>query len=426
MNATKVKSLAPLYGGVALLVIAVAGAALSLLSGNEGREKDPLDTGSVKPMPPVVPPVVPPVWATAKPPAATPKVSAEELEARDKEELGRIIIAQIEQTPDKIDEAWLERVCQYVAGPSTLEELVLRALEQGEKYDAQYRAEQAANNMVVPADPRFFINQARKMMYGAEPSAKKLQRLVPGLLAMGLFREYQRAEGDWGAARDVIRISYMKESLQLARTLGKLAVGREKDTRALTADVVRLHEAAIVDHFLRIERYSRYAREDMKETDVNGKPVRVRISQWNRTLAAHLLELGKIHVEAAWAETLYKRKQQQHAEQAFEILAMVYKLTKSGEAMLQMRESNQILRYNIWKMGQAAWTRARQAAASGDSTQAQRQYLLAKHRYLQCLSRLEMGKRETVFEEYRKLQQDIYRWTKGKTGQQVDERAEES
>jgi hypothetical protein len=31
-----------------------------------------------------------------------------------------------------------------------------------------------------------------------------------------------------------------------------------------------------------------------------------------------------------------------------------------------------------------------------------------------------------VFEEYRKLQQDIYRWTKGKTGQQVDERAEES
>ena len=59
MNATKVKSLAPLYGGVALLVIAVAGAALSLLSGNEGREKDPLDTGSVKPMPPVVPPVVP-------------------------------------------------------------------------------------------------------------------------------------------------------------------------------------------------------------------------------------------------------------------------------------------------------------------------------------------------------------------------------
>jgi hypothetical protein len=373
VNATKVKSLAPLYGGVALLVIAVAGAALSLLSGNEGREKDPLDTGSVKPMPPVVPPVVPPVWATAKPPAATPKVSAEELEARDKEELGRIIIAQIEQTPDKIDEAWLERVCQYVAGPSTLEELVLRALEQGEKYDAQYRA-----------------------------------------------------EGDWGAARDVIRISYMKESLQLARTLGKLAVGREKDTRALTADVVRLHEAAIVDHFLRIERYSRYAREDMKETDVNGKPVRVRISQWNRTLAAHLLELGKIHVEAAWAETLYKRKQQQHAEQAFEILAMVYKLTKSGEAMLQMRESNQILRYNIWKMGQAAWTRARQAAASGDSTQAQRQYLLAKHRYLQCLSRLEMGKRETVFEEYRKLQQDIYRWTKGKTGQQVDERAEES
>jgi hypothetical protein len=87
VNATKVKSLAPLYGGVALLVIAVAGAALSLLSGNEGREKDPLDTGSVKPMPPVVPPVVPPVWATANPPAATPKVSAEELEARDKEEL---------------------------------------------------------------------------------------------------------------------------------------------------------------------------------------------------------------------------------------------------------------------------------------------------------------------------------------------------
>ena len=423
MNAAKVKSLLPLFGGVALLVLAVAGGALSFLNESEGSAEG-ADTRVAAPR---TMPVPLPAAAIRKAPESVPALSAEEIEVRDREEIGRIILAQIAQTPEEIDTTWLADVCRYVSSPSILEELVLKALEQGERFDAQYLAEQAANNISVTSDPRFFINQGREMLYGAEPSARRLEMRVPGLLAMGLFREYQRAEGDWEAVRDNIRISYFKESLQLTKTLGKLAAERgEADPQALREDVVQLLEAAIFDHFLRIERYTRYARKDLKESNASGKPVTILIGQWRNSLASHLLDLGKTHLETAKAENLYKRKQQKHAEQAFKILAMVYKLTDSGEAMLQILESNRIQRYNIWKMGQAAWTRARQAVASGDSALAEREYFLAKRRYLQCLSRLEGSKRESVNVEYRRLQQDIFQWKRGKAGAQVSEGAEGS
>ena len=135
------------------------------------------------------------------------------------------------------------------------------------------------------------------------------------------------------------------------------------------------------------EAVHRLAREDLKKTNASGKSVTVRIG-WEKDLAMHLLDLGKIHVEAALAETLYKRRQQGHAVHAFK-LATVYRMTDSGKAGAQIRESNRIQWYNIWKMGQAAWKWARQAAASGDSTLDERHYFLAKPRYLQCLSRLD-------------------------------------
>ena len=55
---------------------------------------------------------------------------------------------------------------------------MLEALEEGKKFAAQYRA--AAKNLTVPTAPRFFINEAREMLYRAEPNAKKLERLAPG------------------------------------------------------------------------------------------------------------------------------------------------------------------------------------------------------------------------------------------------------
>jgi hypothetical protein len=160
-----------------------------------------------------------------------------------------------------------------------------------------------------------------------------------------------------------------------------------------------------VDHFLRIKAVHRLAREDLKKAKASGKFVTVCIG-WEKDLAMHRLDLGKNHLEAALAETLCKRRLQEYAAQAFE-LATVYRMTDSGEAGAQIREFNRIQRYNIWKMGQAAWKWARQAAASGDSTLDERQYFLAKRRYLQCLSRLDKQEDKQV-------------------DTQVDERAERS
>ena len=66
MNAAKATSLVPLYGGVALLVLAATGAALSLAD-SEGRAKGAADTRVVAP---TSKPVSPRVGATRKPPKA--------------------------------------------------------------------------------------------------------------------------------------------------------------------------------------------------------------------------------------------------------------------------------------------------------------------------------------------------------------------
>ncbi len=72
-----------------------------------------------------------------KPPKAVSKLSRKEIEAWDRERIGRIILAQIAQTPERIAETWLVDVCQHISGPPSLEELMLEALEEGKKFDVQ-------------------------------------------------------------------------------------------------------------------------------------------------------------------------------------------------------------------------------------------------------------------------------------------------
>ena len=73
---------------------------------------------------------------------------------------------------------------------------------------------------------------------------------------------------------------------------------------------MRFNEAAIVGRPLPAHKaVHRLAREDLKKTNASGKSVTVRIG-WEKDLAMHLHDLGKIHVKAALAETLYKGRQQ--------------------------------------------------------------------------------------------------------------------
>ena len=169
---------------------------------------------------------------------------------------------------------------------------------------------------------------------GPSPTQRS-PRDSPRVLSHGLFREYQRRRGLGPRTGQHQDLPPQGISLKSVTTLRQLAAERgripERARRMWCGSTKRLSS---VDHFLRIKAVHRLAREDLKK-------------------------------------------------------ATVYRMTDSGEAGAQIRESNRIQRYNIWKMGQAAWKWARQAAVSGDSTLDERQYFLAKRRYLQCLSRLD-------------------------------------
>jgi hypothetical protein len=61
-------------------------------------------------------------------------------------------------------------------------------------------------------------------------------------------------------------------------------------------------------------------------------------------------------------------------------------------------------------MARVAWKQAKALAAAGRIAEADDEILVAKHHYLQCLSRLERSRKPVVFDEYRRLQADITAW----------------
>lgn len=124
----------------------------------------------------------------------------------------------------------------------------------------------------------------------------------------------------------------------------------------------------------------------------------------------HLLRLGKFYIDAAIAETTYLGKQRQYNELGFKILAMVYQRKPSGEALDILIKSNSIQRNQLWRMGKAHWRRASNAATSGDSVLAHQNYLQAKRRYLQALSRVETSKKRKFYDEFVALQREINAW----------------
>ncbi len=90
-----------------------------------------------------------------------------------------------------------------------------------------------------------------------------------------------------------------------------------RSSLARTVDVVRLHEAAIVGRPLPAHKaVHRLAREDLKKAKASGKSVTVCIG-WEKDLAMHRLDLGKIHLEAALAEALCKCRQQEYCSAGF-------------------------------------------------------------------------------------------------------------
>ena len=151
---------------------------------------------------------------------------------------------------------------------------------------------------------------------GPSPTQRS-PRDSPRVLSHGLFREYQRRRGLGARTGQHQDLPPQEISLKSVTTLRQLAAERgripERARRMWCGSTKRLSS---VDHFLRIKAVHRLAREDLKKAKASGKSVTVCIG-WEKDLAMHRLDLGKIHLEAALAEALCKCRQQEYCSAGF-------------------------------------------------------------------------------------------------------------
>ena len=415
-------SIIPLIIGAILLVVAVLG---FVVTSQMKDTRAPAPEPSSSPSSPSESraPQVPASAPDAPPPAA---LSARDLAVQDEEDITRILLGQIEQSPQAIDQKWMDEVFVHVRNRVELDAFLEEVLAHGARYNATYIERKRGTKQRLSTNPQFYIWEAQNIIRGRYKwglTEEKLSDKARGLLAMGLYRAHENArkesedeEVEVEVDDEVIAI-YFLESSNTYKALQEVATEAGTDPDVWLEPHARLLEAAIVSRYLRLQQFSHESRERLSGTSASGLPARVQIDQLQKSLYVHLLDLGRLYVEAATRELAYKGKQQEGAQRGFKALALVYRQTQSGDAFRMLRESNRIQRYNLWQMARASWRQARAAATAGDSATADDEYLTAKRRYLECLSRLEESKKPAVTTEFRRLQQDVAAWYAGRGDQ---------
>lgn len=409
----------PLYIGGLLIAAAVAGAAMTMLA--------PAPQAPAAAPPPARKPV-----RSTPAPEPVDALSPEQVKAQDEEDIIKILLERIEETPTQLSEQWLSEMCQQITSPDSLKVYWERATASGQSYAVGYQARKQKGGSVLSRNPLYYVFEAREFIYSVEPNEEKLLGPAQGLLDMALAKsweasrreirkqlakEQRRKEEDvevppeLGELDDEVKTTYFKEYLRLFEVLREIeGKKRTGNPRKYHSELERLHEAAIYDRYLRYTETIRQARDRYAGTAQSSAPATMKIDRWNNAVNEHLLMLGKLYIEAALAEKAYRGRMQDYADLGFKALAMVYQRSRSGEALRVMREANRIQRYNLWQMARLSWKNAKSLATAGRIDEADDEFLQAKHYYLQCLSRLERSKKPVVFDEYRQLQTDITNW----------------
>lgn len=363
-------------------------------------------------------------------PASEDTLSEEEKQA----ETMRVLLVQIEQTPEAIDDAWLESFCRFVSDEESLENYMAPLYDLGRERNRVYERMRQAAKKLPHGDTRYFIGQARSAIYDRDASAESLAGQAQYFLALSLFREYEGIrQAELKERERVARLGQVpsparEDSLRFLDLDGEFAFALLKENIVLRREqlrlqekvggkideaerqLVRAYEALVVDRFLRIDQRHRSARQRLLESGGSARGVLQRTGNWKKGLGQYLLALGQDYVEVAARETTYKRRQNDAARRGFMALAMVYQMTDSGAALAGIRRINEIQRYNLWQMARANWRAAKAAAERGEVDEAQERFFRANQHYLQCLIRLEAFTQKKVRAEYRRFKHDIAQW----------------
>ncbi|MEE2657978.1 MAG: hypothetical protein VX733_05690 [Candidatus Latescibacterota bacterium] len=417
----------PLYLGLAFIAAAIAGAAVTFLLPSQPVANAQKATATV---------VQVEESETEPPPGPSP----EEVRAQDEQDLIEILLAQINDTPAEISDDWIQEEFRHIRSEADLNKFFEDLIAEGQRYDGMYTAANESEGVVLSRNPQFYIFEARKFIYKIPADEHDLEKEAPGLLAMAVFRAWNLAveaaaedeeEGSSPMLPDDVRATYFSESLKALDVLTQLAMPEvidEEEYQRRTPDSyreqkTRVREAAALDRRVQIEAGEAAVRDRYTGTvgfagGQSAAPATTRLRQWRKTFNQHLLELGRLYVDAALAERISRRKQREYADHGFRVLAMVYRLSgSSGDALKIMRDSNRILRYNIWQMARVAHQNAKAAVKAGNAELADDEFFLAKQRYLEALSRLERSRKPTVLDEYTRLQADIQAWLTAKSSE---------
>ena len=422
----KIISILPLVGGVVCILIALGGVGMQLLNEKKPEKVRSQKPRAAKPAPGVIqekrPKAVEKSAAELKQQAEAEEELKRQAEAENRREVTRILLERIRKTSRELSLEWFGQVCQYIGDKAALRSYLGDLLTLGEPREAAYEAAQRSSKTVTTSDPRYFISLARGIIYGRH-TRKSLEKECKGNLAIALLRENRAKEG-LENIDGTFMISLFKELLAMYQLLYQLEEEEGKSPKAWRLEKQKALEAVSIDCFLRIQRREERIRQRKEGTQVSAAPELQRTDLSTKFFNEMLLQLGKLYLEITRSEIQDEKMRRFNAEHAFAVLAMVYQRTQSGEALMAIREVNEIQQNYLHRMGRANWKRAKLAVADQDGQRVDEYYFQATHYYLEAMVKSVGVKKDEVAAEFLQLKQEIATWRTESGGSSTTERAE--
>ncbi len=199
------------------------------------------------------------------------ELSPSEVRAQDEEDIIKILLKQIEATPRDIDEKWISEMCRQI---------IIRDRSYG-----GYSARNLKSGTVMSRDPLYYAFEAREFIYDIDPQEDKILSSGQGLLAMAVAKS-------WDESREVLREQLAKEQRKREEDVvvpEELTAKNGGNPRQYISQKIRLHEGAIIDHFLGLKRMVADARERYKDNTNSSKSAtekNITLDQCHRRTAA--------------------------------------------------------------------------------------------------------------------------------------------
>ena len=324
-------------------------------------------------------------------------------------EVVQMILSRIEHTHDFIDEDWFKGAHQSIKNKADLDLFLDEYLVLGIKRKASYERRQKVVNKPVLGDPLYFESMAASALVDSDASQKALLRNVRENLAYALLL-MKEDRGDIEAISPYFMVGFFNKLHAMYEILERRSVEKKNDPDSWTQERIRHLEAAVVTRFYMLDKSLEKTRARVEGTQQSGATGLLDKDRLETAINEYLLELGKIHFDAASREVIDRKKHQLHVDFAFITLAMIYKRSYSGEALNVLRSVNDLERNYTYRLARRHWKSAQLAILEGDSLDVKENFFSATKFYLKSISRSVHKERTKLERELNILKSEIAQW----------------